>query len=335
MPHFSLGPDGQDDLKRQGPPPAVSVIIPCYNVAPYLGEALQSLVNQRFTEYEAIIVDDGSPDDIAGTAAPFLADPRFHLVRIENRGLSGARNHGISLARAPKVAMLDGDDRYRPSYLEAMIAKLDAHPDAAFVTCDAISFGAMANAGERFSVRYPQDEPITLERLLRRQVTIFGLCTVRTEVIRAVGGYDRALRSSEDLDLWLRILATGATGRLVAEPLVDYRRHAESLSNNRARLMQTTSLVYDKAAVALQGRPEADLAATLRDEAHEISRFETGVDWILSGKTRAGIAEMKASGHKSGHAKWQWAFRLFSLLPLLARPAVAAYRRGNANTKIS
>lgn len=335
MPIHSGAPLVPDPLNRDSAVPAVTVIVPAYNVAPYLGEALQSIKNQRFSDYEVIIVDDGSPDDVAGAAQPFLSDSRFHMVRIENLGLSGARNHGISLARTPLVSMLDGDDRYRPDYLEKMVGKLNEFPDADFVTCDAISFGTMANDGERFSARYPQDEPITLARLLRREVTVFGLCTIRTAAIRAVGGYDLALRSSEDLDLWLRLLSAGGVGRLVAEPLVDYRRHTASLSNNRARLMGTTMRVYEKAALALEGRPEAALAAALRDESQEIARFETGVDWVLAGKTRDGIAEMQRSGHKAGNRKWEIALRVFSLVPLLAGPAVAAYRRGNNNAKIS
>jgi GT2 family glycosyltransferase len=330
---YAPHPDGVVPTESHGIP-AVSVIIPAFNVAHFLGEALQSVKNQRFANYEVIVVDDGSPDDVASVCRPFLSDPRFSMVRIDNSGLSGARNHGISLARAPLVALLDGDDLYRPGYLEKMVAKMAEFPDAAFVTCDAISFGA-GNDGERFSSRYPQDEPITLLRLLQKDVAVFGLCTVRTDMIRAVGGYDQSLRSSEDLDLWLRLLATGATGRLVAEPLVDYRRHAASLSSNRARLMQTTAVVYQKAADALAGRPEAALAEALRDEAQAISRFETGVDWVLAGKRRAGVREMRLSGHKADNRKWQIALFLFSLVPLLAGPALALYRHGNNTTKIS
>lgn len=330
---FVPGPDGVAATAVDRAP-AVSVIIPAFNVAHFLGEALQSVKNQRFTDYEVIVVDDGSPDDVASVCQPYLSDPRFTLVRIDNSGLSGARNHGISLARAPLIALLDGDDRYRPGYLDQMVAKMAEFPDAAFVTCDAISFGAGYD-GERFSSRYPQDEPITLLRLLRKNVAVFGLCTVRADMLKAVGGYDQSLRSSEDLDLWLRLLATGATGRLVAEPLVDYRRHAASLSSNRARLMQTTAAVYQKAADALAGQPEAALAEALRDEAQAISRFETGVDWVLSGKRRAGVREMRLSGHKADNRKWRIALFAFSLVPLLAGPALALYRHGNNTAKIS
>lgn len=315
--------------------PSVSVIIPAFNVAAFLGEALQSVKEQRLADYEVIIVDDGSPDDVAAVCGPFLTDPRFSLVRIENSGLAGARNHGISLARAPLIALLDGDDRYRPDYLDKMVGKLSDYPEAVFVTCDAVSFGAPAHAGELFSARYPQDEPITLERLLKREVSVFGLCTVRAEALRQIGGYDQSLRSSEDLDLWLRLLSTGATGRLVAEPLVEYRRHSASLSSNRAQLMQTTAAVYDKAAKALAGRPEAALAEALREEAQAISRFEMGVDWVLSGKRRDGVRAMRNSGHMRRKRKWRVALSIFSLVPLLAGPALALYRHGNNNAKIS
>lgn len=310
-------------------PPRISVVVPAFNVAPYIGEALASLQAQTLADFEAIIVDDGSTDTTVEAIAPFLTDPRFRLIRTANAGLAAARNCGIDAVRAPYVAMLDGDDRYRPAYLARMLMRITAGPRAAFVTCDAESFLEGSDHRERFSARYPQSEPITLETLLTDRTKVFGLCTIRTEALRAVGGYDPALRAAEDLDLWLRLLSAGYNGGLVPEVLVEYRRRAGSLSHDRARLMTATARALDKAVDALAGRPELALAEAKRDEAQAVALFETGVDLALQGDTQRGLALMRNSRLKDGNAKWQAILGIFSLLPPLAPPALSLYRRGN------
>jgi GT2 family glycosyltransferase len=310
-------------------PAQISVVVPAYNVAPYIGEALASLQAQTFGAFEAIVIDDGSTDATVDAIAPFLGDSRFRLIRTANAGLSAARNVGIADVRAPFVAMLDSDDRYRPAYLEKMLARISAEPDLAFVTCDAESFVAGNDHRERFSDRYAQGEPITLETLLTDRTKIFGLCTLRTDALRKVGGYDPALRAAEDLDLWLRLLGTGHAGGLVPEVLVDYRRRTGSLSDDRARLMTAAARALDKAVTALGNRPEAALAEVKRDAAQAIALFETGVDLALTGEARRGIGLMRTSRLKDGNAKWQALLQIFSLLPPLAPPALTLYRRGN------
>ncbi len=310
-------------------PAQISVIVPAYNVALFVGEALASLQAQTFGAFEAIVVDDGSTDATADAVAPYLGDARFRLIRTANGGLAAARNVGIADARTQYVAMLDSDDRYRPAYLEKMLARITAEPRVAFVTCDAESFFESSEYRERFSDRYAQGEPITLTTLLTERTKVFGLCTIRTDALRSVGGYDPALRAAEDLDLWLRLLGTGHTGGLVPEVLVEYRRRAGSLSDDRARLMTATARALDKAALAIADHPEAALAAMKRDEAQAVAQFETGVDLALHGEARRGVGLMCSSRLKDGNAKWQALLRLFSLLPLLAPPALSLYRRGN------
>ena len=316
-------------MPQSSAPAQISVVVPAYNVAPYVGEALASLQAQTLGAFEAIVVDDGSTDATVDAIAPFLDDPRFRLIRTGNAGLAAARNVGIDAVRTPFVAMLDSDDRYRPAYLEKMLARISAEPRVAFVTCDAESFVAGSDHRERFSDRYAQAEPITLETLLTDRTKVFGLCTLRTDALRDVGGYDPALRAAEDLDLWLRLLDAGHAGGLVPDILVEYRRRAGSLSDDRARLMTATARALDKAVTALGDRPEAALAAANRDEAQAVALFETGIDLVLQGESRHGVGLMRSSHLKDGNAKWQTLMRIFSLLPLLAPPALSLYRRGN------
>src|SRR6188474_149247 len=98
--------------------PRVAVIVPAYGVAHLLGEALDSLRAQSFTEWECVVVDDGARDDVAGAVAPYLADPRIRFLATDNGGVSTARNRAVATTSAPYIALLDGDDLYRPEYLD-------------------------------------------------------------------------------------------------------------------------------------------------------------------------------------------------------------------------
>lgn len=310
-------------------PPRISVIVPAYNVAPFIGEALASLQAQTLTDFEAIVIDDGSTDATVAAISPFLADARFRLIRTENTGLAATRNRGLAEVQTDFVAMLDGDDRYRPDYLAVMLDRIANDPSIAFLTCDAESFTTGSDPAERFSSRYAQTEPVTLDGFLGGRTHVFGLCTLRTATLRSVGGYDPALRAAEDLDLWLRLLGEGHIGGLVPQVLVDYRRRPGSLSDDRAKLTAAAARAYDKASMALSGRPEAVIAAVKRDDASATARFESGVDLALTGQARQGIDLMRTSGLKSGNRKWQAIFAIISLLPLLAPHALTLYRRGN------
>src|SRR4028118_1383709 len=112
-----------------------SVVIPCYNQARFLGEAIESVLSQTYTDFEVIVVDDGSTDDTAEVASSYAAeDARVRLVRQENRGLAGARNRGLAESRGEYVVFLDSDDRLAEEALEVGVRELDAHPECAFVS---------------------------------------------------------------------------------------------------------------------------------------------------------------------------------------------------------
>src|SRR5688572_9357825 len=115
--------------------PRVAVIVPAYGVAHLLGEALDSLQAQSMTDWECLVIDDGARDDVAGAVAPYLADPRIRILATDNRGVAGASNRAVAASSAPYVALLDGDDLYRPHYLARTAAALDADPQARLVTC--------------------------------------------------------------------------------------------------------------------------------------------------------------------------------------------------------
>ena len=127
--------------------PAVSVIMPAYNVAPYVGDALRSALAQTFTDLEVLVVDDGSTDATADVVAGIAArDPRVRLIRQPNRGLAGARNTGLRSARGDVFALLDSDDLWEPEFLAEQVAILRAHPDVHTVTGNGWCLGGAKHA---------------------------------------------------------------------------------------------------------------------------------------------------------------------------------------------
>jgi glycosyltransferase involved in cell wall biosynthesis len=305
--------------------PAVSVIVPAYGVAPYLGEALRSLQAQNRADWEAIVIDDGDTAAVAAAFAPFAGDPRFRLLATGNGGLAAARNRGIAAARADRIALLDGDDLYMPDYLEKMVARLDAEPGLGFVTCDAILFGLPAREGRRFSEYAPQHEPLTLARVLARQFNVFGSCTMRRAALAAVGGYDEGMRSAEDLDLWVRLLEAGWRGAYVAAPLLRYRRRADSLSAATLPMLRAEQRLFAAAARRLAALPDglAAHAALLRTE--QAIAFEEGESQVLAGNVAEGLRRLRDAGPRTRRPLWRATLAAMRLAPRLA-PAMMRWR---------
>ena len=242
-----------------GPPP-VSVIIPAYGVASYLGEALASLVAQDWSDFEAIVVDDGQTVEVAQAFAPFATERRFRLLQTDNRGVATARNRGIAASRGRYVSFLDGDDRYLPSYLMAMIHRIESDSRLGFVSCDAVYFGGREPKGACYSQRYCIAGPHTLARVLARDTHVFTAVIARREALIQVGGFDDMLAAAEDLDLWIRLLAAGWSAAVLEQPLVQYRRRAGSLSSDQRRLLASSESLYRKQVAKLAGRPEQAIA---------------------------------------------------------------------------
>ena len=119
--------------------PVVSAIIPTYNFGRFLGEAIQSVLDQTFTDFELIVVDDGSTDDTREVVGSFN-DSRIRYIYQENRGLPAARNTGIKASRGEYIAFLDSDDIWLTQNLELKVKSLDSHPDAGLVCSDGYNF---------------------------------------------------------------------------------------------------------------------------------------------------------------------------------------------------
>lgn len=233
--------------------PVVSVVVPAFKTAELIGETLDSIRAQSFADFEVLIVDDGSPDDMAAAVRPFLGDARFRYLKFDNGGLATARNRGIEHATGRFVAFIDSDDRLLPTYLEEMVAALDADDGLAFVCTDARMFGTPSREGRLYSEFEPVAGEPTLEAVLDRRFKVPVAAMVRKRDLDAVGGFDASLRSAEDFDLWVRLLASGRRARCLHKPLWEYRRRDSSLSADTIWMGEWTAAVYGRAARLLRG----------------------------------------------------------------------------------
>ena len=226
--------------------PTVSVIMPAYNVAQYIGEAIESVIAQTFMDWELIVVDDGSTDDSGAIAASYAAlDRRIRVVRQPNGGLSAARNHAIRIARSDLFAILDSDDLWTPSFLAAQVALLQQHPEVDIVTGNGWNLGGWWDGTPWRPYPDPSPHPSLVE-ILRDEKSVFIMSVMRRRVYETIGAFDETLRSSEDYHFWLRAALAGFRFLRNDRPLAYYRRREGSLSSSDVRMMQGILRVYEK-----------------------------------------------------------------------------------------
>ena len=224
--------------------PKVTVVIPAYNAMTYLPETLGSVLKQTFTDFEVLIVNDGSIDSIA-TWASAITDPRVQLISQDNQGLPGTRNTGIAHAQGKYIAFLDADDLWEPTKLEKQVQCFQESQNAGVVYTWSLLVDEYGKPTGRIFAS--QAEGNVWRQLLETDVISNGSSAmVRRDCFEAVGVFDRTLTSAEDLDMWLRI-AVQYPFAVVKEPLTLYRQYSSSMSKNRQRMFQNLQTVIEKA----------------------------------------------------------------------------------------
>ncbi|MCW5873254.1 MAG: glycosyltransferase family 2 protein [Anaerolineales bacterium] len=229
-----------------GDPPKVSVIIPTFNRAGMVQQAIASVLAQTYTDFECIVVDDGSPDDTQASLQPLVAAGRIRYVRQANAGLSAARNHGIRVARGAYITFLDDDDLYEPEKLAQQAAYLDTHPEAMLVHC---WFTKFSEEQPDLGLRKPDWFQGWLYPAILsywRMLMATPCLMLRREVFDVVGSFDESLRAAEDLDMWRRI-ARHYAFHMVPESLVRIRQQAVSMSSDKTRAAGHFRIMLDKA----------------------------------------------------------------------------------------
>jgi glycosyltransferase involved in cell wall biosynthesis len=247
------------------------VLLCTYNGERYIDEALRSIQEQRLTDIEILVVDDGSTDQTGEILARHAAeDTRIRVERIDHRGVASARNHGLELARSRWVAMMDDDDIALPERLERQLAYLDAHPGLAALGTWAWHIGPR---GRRSSVS--DVGPVSTHELdrIRSEGKAVYLITptvvLDRDAARAIGGFRPWVFPAGDIDLWTRLADTG-TVLVLPERLLLYRVHRSSISSSRlGQQMDMFLLIEENARRRRAGRPElgvAEFQALLRTQ---------------------------------------------------------------------
>jgi glycosyltransferase involved in cell wall biosynthesis len=227
----------------------VSVVIPAYNVAGYLTATLRSLTTQTYHNFEVLIVDDGSTDDTAKIAHGFSAHyENFHLLRKANGGLASARNFGMSAAKGEYIALIDGDDLYRPEKIARHAAILDAKPQVGLVYS---ASQALRDDGKQtwfsLSGRPVLGDP--LAALMCKNFVGHGSNAMfRKSIFNEIGGFDKRFPSVEDLDFWLRIAETPWQFHRDPKVLCDYRVRPSGLSYDITNMHRTHERVLQSVA---------------------------------------------------------------------------------------
>lgn len=205
--------------------PPVTMLMSVYNGARFLREAVDSILAQTMPDFEFLIVDDGSIDETSAILSSYT-DPRIRVVRQENQGLAAALNRGLHLAHTELVARMDADDIALPERLEVQLAEYDrlGHPDVMGTAIEVISETGHS-VGTR---RFPEDHESIIRNLINGGPTLAHPTVLyRKEAVLACGGYDPAFRTTQDYDLWLRMLPKSQFANS-PQCLLRYRLRADS-----------------------------------------------------------------------------------------------------------
>lgn len=219
--------------------PSVSVILPVYNAAPYVKEAVQSILSQEYENFELIIIDDGSAD-ASGTILRDLAskDTRIHLIQRENKGLIATLNEGLSLAHAPLIARMDADDVSLPNRLTLQVERMMLEPGLAVLGGGIRYMDSAGSVGR--AVAYPMGRKVDTTLLWGAPVA-HPATMIRTEAARCVGGYPDAFPHAEDYAFWVRLREQGRIDNL-SQTILHYRMHGQSMSHVHAPMQRSSTL---------------------------------------------------------------------------------------------
>jgi glycosyltransferase involved in cell wall biosynthesis len=223
--------------------PLISVIMPVYNGADYLSEAVDSILAQTLGDFEFIVIDDASTDETPRILAEY-ADPRLHIVtNPANLGLTRNLNSCIAMARGDLIARHDADDRSHPERFARQIAFLERNPDIAILgtQCRAVD---SAGRPKRDRLKRPLWPGAVRWQSIIDNPFIHSTMMMRADVVKAEGGYDERFRTSQDAELWSRILRRHG-GANLADVLLDFRIHEKSVSRayNRAQIAMVHDLI--------------------------------------------------------------------------------------------
>jgi glycosyltransferase involved in cell wall biosynthesis len=281
-------------------PPRISVVIPAYNVAEFIGETLDSAIDQKFREHEIIVVNDGSPDTEALERALHTRLDEIIYIKQTNLGAGPARNTAIEHARGDLIAFLDGDDIWLPDYLASQLVFLERH-GLDMVYCDAFLFG-MNNAYRRtYMEQAPSNGDADFDNILDQRCNVITSGTLaRKRSLIEAGLFEAERVRAHDFHLWLRVAQRGARIGYQTKPLLKYRVHTANLSGDSISRVEREIDAYKRVRNTIELTPAQH--ATVEKWLAKLESalaIEQGKSCLLKGEYReAALAFRVANRHR-------------------------------------
>jgi len=250
-------------------PPTISIITPAYNASDFLPQTVASALAQTYRDFELLIVDDGSTDDTRDIAKSWeRTDRRIRVLTRPHGGPSAARNTAIAHAQGSYFALLDSDDLWHPSFLDAQIRILTSESAVDVVTGNAYNLGG-ARDGQPVNPAGTSCRELSLREILEHENSVFVMSVFRRAVVERIAGFDERLPLNEDYDFWIRAAHAGFTFVRNPVPLGHYRRRPDSISANEIQMVTGIMRVFRKAQELCADRPR-ELAVIRK----QLARFE-------------------------------------------------------------
>jgi len=240
--------------------PQFSIIIPCFQQAKYLEECIGSLIEQSYSDFEILLVDDGSPDNTKEVAQSISKkENRLQYLYKQNGGLSSARNYGIQHAKGEYLVFLDSDDTLKPNFLQNIYNELSSGADIAIT---GYSYFNDSSSIHRSVLISPD---LKFESIIGNNFCPPVSIGIHKSFLEKTGLFDETLKSAEDWDLWIRFFKAGAKLSIVNQDLANYRVHEHSMSRNAFRMYHALKTVAERA--VLKDNRLSDQFANNRDYA--------------------------------------------------------------------
>lgn len=227
------------------PQPLVSVIIPSFNSGEYVIEAIEGVLGQTYGNIEIIIIDDGSTDDTKKKLRKYIDNQSIRYLYQDNKGVSVARNTGISNSKGTIIALCDADDIWLPQKLSLQVSLFNT-PDVGLVYGDIKCFGDITDINMEHSDELQRGD--IFNELMMGNFICASSTLIRKDVLNEIGGFDVDLEYVEDLDLWLRITSKYKVD-FTTKCVVKYRLHGNNASSNFVKLLSVEVDVIRRACV--------------------------------------------------------------------------------------
>ena len=280
--------------------PRVSVVIPAYNSAETIAEALDSVIGQKFREHEIIVVNDGSPDTEQLERAIHMRREEITYITQHNAGAGVARNTAIEHARGQLIAFVDADDSWQPDFLASQLVFLERH-GYDMVYCDAILFGMNSAYRRTFMETAPSEGECDFNAILDLRCNVITSGTMaRKQAIVDAGMFETERVRAHDFHLWLRIAKNGAKIGYQRKPLVKHRVTTTGISGDSLSRLERERDAFERVRRTIELDDEQQAIAQRRVAGLEADlAVEQGKAFLLSGDYReASVAFRVANRHR-------------------------------------